>query len=154
MQRMSLGGLSLALAGILSCSDASGPYDDVVLRIDPIDQVVTPTSPAPSVTIYLHNTGTRDVHVRLCNAPPPNQPGAALVLQQQQPDSSWAIVSPWVTCLDPTDGFDAVVKEGDELQIGRLFAANVTGRYRYQLTFLASGRTGSVLSAPYTVTYQ
>jgi len=142
---------------VAGCDDeVAGPYQDVTLSVTPESFAIdTPlVGPAPSATVAFANTGDRATTVRLCNLPAPNPPGAQLVLQEQAPDSSWQNVVPWTTCVDPSNGFDQSVGPGSEVQVGRLYPANHTGRFRYQMKYAVSdGSVGTATSAPFTVDF-
>lgn len=134
--------------------EVAGPYTDVALRVTPQSFIIdTAMGPPASATVVLANTGAGTVTVRLCNLPAPNLPVAPLVLQEQAPDSSWGDVVPWLICPDPSDGSNQLVGPRSEVDVGRLYPANHTGRFRYQLDYTVDdGSSGTVTSDPFTVT--
>ena len=129
--------LALWLAALSGCEDGQGPAASVVLRTDSTEVTLTtlPSQPPKSMRIHLLNEGPRSVTVRMCNNG--GFPGPSLMLQERGADRSWA-TGPWVTCVDPTDGFDLVIPANEEVPIARLLAAPYPGEFRYKLTYIGS----------------
>ena len=143
--------------GASSCAGGVQPSDSAALRTDStsITQPSLGNGPPHAIQVFLANTGDRAIHVRLCNLPAPNEPTAALTEQEQAPDSSWYIVLNYVTCTDPSDGFDQSVAPGTELRVARVLPGLTAGRFRYVMTYATSnGTIDAVTSAPFTVAFQ
>jgi hypothetical protein len=148
--------LTLACTLAACDSDVVGPYEAAALRIEPASFTIDAgVSPAPSITVHFENTGDRSTVVRMCNLPDPNPPGAPLILQEQESDGSWQPVDGVVICANPDDGSDRVVAPGDRVQVGRLYPAPHSGRFRYQLRYtVAQGPSGMVTSPAFTVEFR
>lgn len=149
--------LLLGLASVVAagaCSTAVESPEGVVLRTDltTVRGGFEPGQSPQAIQVFLANTGSRPIHVSLCDIGAPNPPTAPLVLEELGANSTWALVSPWVICLNPSAAVDQVVAPGTEVMVGRLVAAPRPGQFRFQLPYAASdGTTKAVVSNAYAV---
>lgn len=144
------------LATLAACDEGTEPIQagNAVLRVSPDSVLIDMSRAVTPIVSTFSNEGEGTLHVLLCNLPAPNPPGAPLVLQEQIQNGSWVPVTPWVTCPDLQDSFDQALQPGAEVQVGRLFPANHSGRFRYQLTYsTAIGVNRTVTSSEFVVIY-
>jgi hypothetical protein len=149
--------LLLGLASVFgagACNTAVELTDGAVLRTDltTVRGGFEPGQSPQAIQVFLANIGSRPIHVSLCDIGAPNPPTAPLVLEELGANSTWALVSPWVICFNPSAAVDQVVAPGAEVMVGRLAPAPRPGRFRFQLPYAASdGTTKAVVSNAYAV---
>jgi hypothetical protein len=147
----------MSLLLLLGCGDGNGPgATELVLATDASDVTLDQLhiKPPPALTISAANRGGGSVIIRMCNNA--GFPGPNLTLQQRDSTGHFVLFSdfPWITCFDPTDGYDLVLKSGDVRELTRLLAAPEPGEYRYRMTYITpDGKTGSVTSNTWSAHY-
>jgi hypothetical protein len=146
--------LALALA-LAACGDGTwpSPTPGAELRTDSTAIALAPPSAPPHpIQVFIKNTGTVGLRVRMCSSG--GYPAADLRLQEQQ-GGVWAEVL-WVTCANPGDGYDLTIPPRTEERVSRLNPAPHQGIFRYRLvvgtadggTFATTSNSFEVHAAP------
>ncbi len=147
-------GLAVSAAigcAVVACSDSTSPTaptSDVVLRGDSAVYQLDTIGGFYGHPLYFANHGTAPVHLRFCN----NAGFPAVDLKLYKQDGTTWLLTRYLTCGLPSDGYDQVVAPGQEIKVAQERSPPESGVFEYLLVYSREdGVEETVTSAPFTV---